>query len=170
MKNKKNQAALHGVMVKVFNLGVLLIGESGVGKSECALSLISRGHQLIADDLVPLTCVNNTIWAHTHSKANHHMQILGVGIIDITKIFSPRHVLKKHSVDLVIELERAIPRVTYELLGDHNHYHTILGKKLPYLKIPVTPAKDLATIVEVAVKNHTLKQKGVHSAKLFLKT
>lgn len=155
---------LHGVLVDVFGLGVLISGASGVGKSECALDLIARGHRLVADDLVEATLVEEGKVSGAGSNLiKYHMEVRGLGIINIRDLFGIASIRDRITIDLVVELVDWDQRREYDRLGlDEKHYH-ILDVPIPHLQIPVSPGRNLTTIVEVAARNHMLKRQGTHS-------
>lgn len=160
---------LHGVLVEVYGIGILLTGHSGVGKSETALELIERGHRLVADDVVKVSCVNgNTIIGEgSNVLISHHMEIRGLGIINISKLYGISAILNKKEVQLVIELEEWEPQKNYDRLGVSQEYMDILGVKIPFLDIPVKPGRNIPIIIEVASMNERLKAMGINSAKEF---
>lgn len=155
---------IHGVLVNVFDEGVLILGKSGIGKSECALDLINRHHQLIADDSV--SCVKtqeNELLGRAHVDLPYYMSLRGVGIINVQEIFGRDHVCPQSTIDLVIELT---DHMAHDVLGLDNKVYTVLGVKVKLLQIPASPQKNLANIIEVAVKNEKLKEKGIDSAQI----
>ncbi len=154
--------SLHGVLVDVYGVGVLILGPSGIGKSECALDLVTRGHRLVADDMVHLRRMADcTILGSGFDLIKHHMEIRGLGIIDIKSLFGGNAIRQRKKVELVVEL--AEWRVDYDRLGLEEQKYSICGIELPMVRIPVNPGRNLATIVEVAVKNHLLKRRGYHA-------
>ena len=160
---------LHGVLVEVFGIGILLLGDSGVGKSETALELVERGHRLVADDAVEIRCVAGDIL--TGSGANkvlgHHMEIRGLGIINVTHLFGVGAIRDKKKIQLVIELELWKPEKTYDRIGSDERYQEILGVQVPYLEVPVKAGRNIPIIVETAAMNERLKQMGYYSAREF---
>jgi HPr kinase/phosphorylase len=155
---------IHGVLVEVFGLGVLIIGASGVGKSECALDLISRGHRLVADDVVDVTLgPDNVIMGSGSHLIRHHMEVRGLGIINIRELFGISSVRERCQLDLVVELVDWDQRKEYDRLGLDEKHHHILERPVSLLQIPVSPGRNLTTIIEVAARNHLLKQQGIHS-------
>ena len=146
---------LHGVLVDVLGVGVLIIGQSGIGKSECALSLIARGHCLVADDTVDIRRkAGNVIIGSCSELIRHHMEIRGLGIINIKDLFGVGAVRDNREIDLIVELEPWQPDQEYDRLGVSDNYREILGVKIPYIVAPVSPGRDLATIIVVAARNH----------------
>jgi HPr kinase/phosphorylase len=153
----------HGVLVDVFGVGVLILGPSGIGKSECALDLIMRGHRLVADDVVHVRKVPpSTVIGSGFDLVKHHMEIRGLGIIDIRSLFGVEAIRQRKKVELVVELVEW--HADYDRLGLEEQGYTISGVELPMVRIPVTPGRNLATIIEVAAKNHLLKGMGYHAA------
>ena len=155
----------HGVLVDVFGMGVLLTGDSGAGKSEAALELIKRGHQLVADDVVDI-CRLDKDWlvGEAPEMIRHLMEIRGLGLIDIRAMFGISAVLESKSIDMVIHLEKWDEKKEYDRLGLVEETTTILDVKLPYLAMPVKPGRNLAIIIEVAARNLGLKRLGYNAA------
>jgi HPr kinase/phosphorylase len=158
----------HGVLVDVLGVGVLLLGKSGIGKSECALDLVIRGHRLVADDVVfikkkmPASLVGQAAEA-----IQYHMEIRGLGIINVKDLYGVSSIREKKIIDMVLELVEWNPSQEYDRLGIDEKVHTILGIDLPHLVIPVRPGRNLTSIIEVAARNYLLKGMGYHSAKEF---
>jgi len=162
-------ATLHGVLVDVFGVGVLLLGESGTGKSECALDLVSRGHRLVADDVVEVFRRGDALVIGRGSlQARHHMEIRGLGIINVRELFGVTAIRYRKRIELVIQLESWRPDAEYDRLGIEEQTQAILGVALPRLRIPVSAGRSIAILVEVAARNHLLKLTGVHAARSFL--
>ena len=162
--------SLHGVLMDVFGVGVLILGKSGIGKSECALDLILRGHRLVADDMVSIQKrPPNTLIGSGFEVIKHHMEIRGLGIINIRSLFGVEAIREQKKVELVVELVEWDTRQEYDRLGFEEEKYTVLGVELPMLRIPVTPARNLTTIIEVAARNHLLKVMGYDSALEFEK-
>lgn len=159
------QTTIHGVLVEVYGMGVLLLGKSGVGKSETALELIKRGHRLVADDAVEIKKVDDGILRGTAPEIiRHFMEIRGIGILDIKRLYGVGAVKRWEAIDLVIELELWNEKKEYDRLGLDDEYMDILGSKVPKLVIPVKPGRNLAMIVEVAARNNRQKQLGYNAA------
>jgi len=159
---------VHGVLVDVLGVGVLLLGKSGIGKSECALDLVIRGHRLVADDVVFIKKkMPAALVGQAAEMIQYHMEIRGLGIINIKDMYGVSSIREKKIIDLVIELVEWDPGQEYERLGLDDRVHTILGVDLPLLTIPVRPGRNLTSIIEVAARNHLLKQMGYHAAREF---
>lgn len=155
----------HAVLVDVYGVGILITGESGVGKSESALELIKRGHQLVADDIVDVRRVSeNRLIGESPETVRHFMEIRGIGIIDIRAMFGISSVLMSKSIDMEIHLENWREKKEYDRLGLSEEYTQIMDVRLPYLVIPVRPGRNLAIIIEVAARNYSLKQLGYSAA------
>jgi HPr kinase/phosphorylase len=154
---------IHGVLVDVFGVGLLILGKSGVGKSECALELIERGHRLVADDMVEIyRAKGGTLYGTGSEVIRHHMEIRGVGVIDISRIFGVGVIRDHKRIELVVHLEDWVEGREYDRLGlDHSTYK-ILDVKVTELTIPVAPGRNLSIILEVAAMNHRLKELGYH--------
>jgi len=162
---------LHGVLSNVYGLGVFIRGKSGIGKSECALELVKRGHMLVSDDLVEITKRSgHTLIGKSNSDIMKHlMEIRGIGIIDIKNMFGVANILDESKIELVINLVAWDETIEYERLGLKEYYTEILGVKVPELTIPVGPGRNLAIIVETASLNQRLKKNGYFSALEFTK-
>ena len=159
---------VHGVMMDIFGVGILLIGKSGIGKSEAALDLILRGHRLVADDVVEIKKKPpSTLSAMSSSIIKYHMEIRGLGILNIEDLFGVAAIRDRKVVDIVIELEEWHAKEEYDRLGLEEQTYPILDVQVPYLKIPVRPGRNVTAIVEVAARNHLLKQRGHFSAQEF---
>ena len=155
----------HGVLVDVYGIGVLLTGESGVGKSETALELVKRGHQLVADDVVDIRRVSDTrLVGECPPMIRHFMEIRGIGIIDIRAMFGVGAVSLSKTIDLVMHLERWVEGREYDRLGLKEDCVDILGVKVPQLLTPVRLGRNLAIIVEVAARNFSLRRLGYSAA------
>lgn len=158
----------HGVLLEVFGIGVLILGKSGVGKSEAALALIERNHRLVADDLVEIRCVSGNILMGTGATvSSHHMEIRGLGIINITHLFGVGAIRDKKQVQMVVQLEEWDPEKTYDRLGTEENTIDILGVHVPCVVIPVKPGRNIPVLIETAAMNERLKKLGYFSAKEF---
>jgi len=162
--------SIHGVLMDIFGVGVLIIGKSGIGKSECALDLILRGHRLVADDMVHIKKrTPTTLIGSGFEVIQHHMEIRGLGIINIRSLFGVEAIREQKKIELVLELVEWDHHREYDRLGFEEERYTILGVELPMLRIPVTPGRNLTTIIEVAARNYLLKLMGYDSALEFEK-
>lgn len=158
------QTTVHGVLIEVYGMGILIIGKSGVGKSETALELIKRGHRLIADDAVEIKRVEDELRGEAPELIRHFMEIRGIGIIDIERLYGVGAVKKNEFIDLVIELEFWDEKKEYDRIGLDEAYIELLGVKVPKLVIPVRPGRNIAMIVEVAARNTRQKKLGYNAA------
>jgi HPr kinase/phosphorylase len=149
----------------VFGVGVLILGRSGIGKSECALDLVLRGHRLVADDMVSIQKhPPETLIGSGFEVIQHHMEIRGLGIINIRSLFGVEAIRERKKIELVLELVDWDTHQEYDRLGFEEEKFSILNVELPKLRIPVSPARNLTTIIEVAARNHLLKGMGYDSA------
>lgn len=158
---------LHGVMMEMFNLGVFLQGESGVGKSECALDLINHGHRLVSDDVVEIRRVANQLTCAAPEMVRNHMEIRGLGIINIKDLFGFSALALSSSLDLVIRLERWEQNKFYDRIGLDEEFSQILELNVPLVRLPVTFGRNVSTLVEVAVRNYLLKLRGINAVREF---
>jgi HPr kinase/phosphorylase len=159
---------IHGVLLEIYGLGVLLIGRSGVGKSECALDLISRGHSLVGDDRVTIKRYPyGELVGFCEAPLRYHMELRGIGIINVKDLFGLAAVRQRHSIDLVIELEPWQDGRAYDRLGLDETLFEILDVPCPYIRMPVATGRNLSILVEIAARNHVLKLEGHHSAREF---
>lgn len=160
---------MHGVLVEVYGVGIMILGESGVGKSETALELIERGHRLVADDIVELRCVNgNSVLGQGANKIiSHHMEVRGLGIINVQQLYGVGAIREQKEVQLVANLEPWSKEKIYDRLGTMQNFMDILGVKVPMLEIPVKPGRNIPIIIETAAMNERLKSMGYYSAKDF---
>ena len=160
----------HGELVEVYGEGVLIIGDSGVGKSEVALELLSRGHRLIADDLVEIRKINKkTISGMSPANIRHFIEVRGIGIIDAKTLFGIGAVKIRQKIHMVIKLENWDPSKAYNVLGLEEEKMDFLGVKIPFLTVPVKPGRNVAMIVEVAARNNRLKKYGYNAAEELMK-
>jgi len=159
---------LHGVLLEIYGIGVLLIGHSGVGKSEAALDLITRGHSLVADDRVTVKRYpNGDLIGFSEGPLRHHMELRGIGIINVQDLFGLASVRERTTIDLVIELEHWRNGQTYDRLGLDESLYPILDTPCPYIRMPVALGRNISILVEIAARNHVLKLQGHHSAREF---
>jgi len=157
---------VHGVLMDILGLGVLITGDSGIGKSECALDLVVRGHRLVADDAVDLRARAESFLIGTCPElTRHHMEIRGLGLINVQDLFGVASTRRSKRVELVVQLERWDPAREYDRLGlDEAHYES-LGIRVPMIRMPVAPGRNLAILVEVAARNQLLRNGGLNSAR-----
>jgi HPr kinase/phosphorylase len=161
-------SSVHGVLIDVIGVGVLILGKSGIGKSELALDLVTRGHRLVADDIVDLKKrQGGSVYGSGSEIIKHHMEIRGIGIINIKDLFGVSAVRDRKKVEMVVELVEWDDKVEYDRLGLDDQKYAILDTEVPLLVIPVRPGRNLTTIVEVAARNHLLKLQGHYSARDF---
>jgi HPr kinase/phosphorylase len=159
------ETVVHGTAVDCYGVGCLIVGAPGIGKSETALELVERGHRLVADDVVTLKRRReDTLYAESSPVIEHHMEIRGVGIIDVKSVYGVGRVRNWKRIGLVVELEEWKEESQYDRTGLTDEYVTIMGVRVPYLVIPVRPGRNIAIIIEVAALNHRLKEFGVHPA------
>jgi HPr kinase/phosphorylase len=159
---------VHGSMVDVYGIGVLIVGRSGIGKSEVALDLVARGHRLVADDLVPICRRTGGILIGMFNETlRYHMEIRGLGIIDIHAMFGIRGIRKQKRIEVQVELVDWDDTQEYERLGIEDMNTEILGEKVPLVRLPIYPGKNISMIVEVVALNQLLKLFGYHAAKEF---
>jgi HPr kinase/phosphorylase len=157
----------HGVLLDILGLGVLLAGESGIGKSECALDLVGRGHRLVADDTVEIRCRGQAVLIGTCPElTRHHVEIRGLGLVNVTDLFGVSATRSSKRVELVVQLERWERGREYDRLGLDTATIEILGVPVPLVTMPVAPGRNLAMLVEVAARNHLLRSRGRHAARL----
>jgi len=160
------RGTVHGVLVDILGLGVLVVGESGIGKSECALDLIVRGHRLVADDTVDLRCrAQSFLIGSCPELTRHHMEIRGLGIINIRDLFGVASTRSSKRIELVVQLERWEHGREYDRLGIDDQYYEALGVRIPLIRMPVAPGRNAAILVEVAARNQLLRSRGHHAAR-----
>ncbi|MDR2149659.1 MAG: HPr(Ser) kinase/phosphatase [Spirochaetaceae bacterium] len=160
-----SQQTIHGVLVEVYGMGILLLGDSGVGKSETALELIKRGHRLVADDAITIRRMNGNVLVGTgrNKIAGHHIEIRGVGIVNITHLFGVSAIRERKEIQLVITLEEWDNKKNYDRIGDGGKQKEFLGVAVPMLEIPVRHGRYIPVIVETAAMNERLKMMGYHA-------
>jgi HPr kinase/phosphorylase len=165
---------VHGVLVDIYGLGTLIIGESGIGKSESALELIERGHRLVSDDIIEISRRSDddatgdtrvALVGRSPNLTRYFMELRGVGVINVKDLFGPNSIRTTKSIHLVIRLERWEKATGVERLGLEEETYEILGGKLPLVRMPVGPGRNLAMLIEVAARNHLLKEAGRHPAR-----
>lgn len=159
---------MHSGLLDVYGIGALLIGESGVGKSECALDLVSRGHRLVADDNVTIKRhPNDVLLGYTSEAIGHHMELRGIGIINIKDLFGVASTRDLKPIDIVVKLEQWAEGTEYDRLGLGGETYECLGVSKPLVRLPVASGRNLALLVEIAARNHLIKMQGYHSAEDF---
>ncbi|MDO8793439.1 MAG: HPr(Ser) kinase/phosphatase [Vicinamibacterales bacterium] len=157
---------MHAVLMDILGLGVLIVGESGIGKSECALDLIVRAHRLVADDTVEIRRRAETILIGTCPElTRYHMELRGLGVINVKDLFGIASTRLSKRVELAVQLERWEPGREYERLGLDDEFFEILGLKVPLIRMPVAPGRSVAILVEVAARNQLLRARGHHAAR-----
>jgi HPr kinase/phosphorylase len=157
---------VHGVLMDILGLGVLVVGESGIGKSECALDLVVRGHRLVADDTVELRCrAQSYVLGSCPEPTRHHMEIRGLGLINVQDLFGVASTRTSKRVELVVQLERWEPGREYDRLGIDDAFYETLGIRIPMVRMPVAPGRNVAILVEVAARNQLLRSRGHHAAR-----
>src|SRR5262252_9316554 len=157
----------HAVLMDILGLGVLIAGESGIGKSECALDLIGRGDRLVADDTVGIRRRQETILIGTCPElTRHHMELRGLGVINVKELFGIASTRSSKRVELVVQLERWDPTREYERLGLDDAFYDILGLRVPLIRMPVAPGRNIAILVEVAARNQLQRSRGHHAARM----
>ncbi len=159
---------IHGVLMTIYGLGVLLLGRSGVGKSECALDLITRGHSLVGDDYVTIRRYpSGDLVGDAEGPMPYHMELRGLGIVNVKDLFGLASVRQRHTIDLVIELETWAEGKAYDRLGLDETLYEILETPVPYILMPIATGRNVSNLVEIAARNHVLKLEGHHSAREF---
>jgi len=161
------QKSIHGTLVDVFGVGVLMTGKSGIGKSECALDLIERGHRLIADDIVKITLAEEILHGSSVNDIGYFMEVRGIGLIDVERMFGIEAVRKTTVIDTQVELLLWQDNIDYERIGLTNNYVDILGTNIPIIYLPVSPGKNVSVVIEVIALNHILKNYGYDAAEVY---
>lgn len=163
------QTSLHGVLVDVFGVGILLLGKSGIGKSECAIELVLRGHRLVADDVVVCDWhPPGEVFGRPADLLRNHVEVRGLGILDLKTLLGVTSVVARKRIDLVVQLVEWKSESEYDRLGLEDHSVEILGTPIRELAVPVRPGRDMGTIVELAARSELLRRSGTHSARDFL--
>jgi HPr kinase/phosphorylase len=163
------QTQMHGVLVDVYGVGILLLGKSGIGKSECALELVMRGHRLVADDVVRCDWrPPGMIFARPAELLRHHIEIRGLGVLDIRELFGVTAVREQKRLDLVVHLCEWDEREEFDRLGVEERHHVILDTPIRELRVPVRSGRDMGSIIEMAARNELLRRDGRHTAHEFL--
>ena len=157
---------IHGVLMDILGLGVLIVGDSGIGKSECALDLVVRGHRLVADDTVEIhRRGEKDVIGTCPELTRHHMEVRGLGVINIRDLFGVASTRVNKRLELVVQLERWDQSREYDRVGLDDSYYDLIGVRLPLVRMPVAPGRSLAILVEVAVRNQILRARGRHAAR-----
>jgi HPr kinase/phosphorylase len=157
---------VHGVLMDVLGLGVLIIGDSGIGKSECALDLVVRGHRLVADDTVEIRRRSDSeVIGACPEPTRYHMELRGLGIINVRDLFGVASTRASKRVELVVQLERWDAHREYDRLGLDESAYELFGVRVPFICMPVAPGRNLATLVEVAARNQLLRSRGLNAAR-----
>lgn len=159
--------SIHGTLVDVFGVGILVTGSSGIGKSECALELVSRGHRLISDDVVHIKKKMNIIMGEANKQLGHFMEIRGIGLLDIETMFGVRSIRIQKRIETQVELIPWRHNMDYERIGLKERFNRIIDIEIPIIYLPVSPGKSIAVIVEVIAMNHMLKVYGHNAAEVF---
>ena len=162
------QIARHGVLMNIYGQGVLILGDSGIGKSETAIELLKRGHRLVADDAVEIRRISNNLFGTAPEIIRHYIEIRGVGVIDVQQLFGMGAVQFDTEIDLVIQLEQWVDGKFYDRLGLGEEKYEMLGVELPIVTIPVRPGRNLAGIVEIATMKNRQMKYGYNSARDFV--
>ncbi|HHE38202.1 MAG TPA: HPr(Ser) kinase/phosphatase [Candidatus Cloacimonetes bacterium] len=160
---------IHGTLIDVFGVGIMLTGKSGIGKSECALDLVERGHRLITDDVVKITYKDDVLMGTSTNDYGHFMEIRGVGLIDVEKMFGIQAVRIQKRIEVQVELMPWRDNMDYERIGLSNNFTDILEVKIPVIYLPVSPGKNVSVIIEVVAMNHISKTFGYDAAKVYTK-
>lgn len=158
------ETTVHGVLVEIFGIGVLIVGKSGVGKSETALDLVIRGHRLVADDVIEIKRVEDQLRGQSPKLTRHFMEIRGLGILNIERLYGVSSVKPDEMIDLVVKLETWDKNKEYDRVGLDEFYTDILGLKLSTVTVPVRPGRNIAMIIEVAARNYRQKKLGYNAA------
>lgn len=158
------EMAIHATLIEVYGIGVMLTGKSGIGKSECALDLVHRGHSLVSDDTVRMTAIDDVLTGHPAKDFGHFMEIRGVGLVNVERMFGIQRVRQNIEIDMQIELMPWRENMDYERIGLINNFVEHLGVNIPITYLPVSPGKNVSVIVEVAAMNFILKTYGYDAA------
>jgi len=162
-------ARLHGVLIDVLSVGVFIRGQSGIGKSECGLELVDRGHRLVSDDAVDIKATSRGLLGASPSPTRDHMEIRGLGILNVQDLYGVSAVSPEQTIDLIVHLEKWNPRTSYDRLGLNRETETILDVAIPLLRLPVAPGRNVALLVELAAKNLLLRARGHDAAAALLR-
>ena len=159
----------HGVLLDISGEGVMITGDSGIGKSESAIELIMRGHRLVADDAVEIRRISNQLIGTAPEVIRHYIELRGIGVIDVRQLFGMSAIMEESRIDLVVQFEQWDETKFYDRLGIEDHHIDIMGVEIPCVTIPVRPGRNLASIVEVAAMNNRHKKMGYNAALEFTK-
>ena len=159
------QTQTHGVLMEVLGVGILLVGPSGIGKSECALELVTRGHRLVADDVVQLRATPDGVLGRAPERIRHYTEIRGIGLLFVPDLYGPDAVREEGRVDVVVRLERWRDGAEYERVGLERGTETVAGVPVPCLLLPVRPATSMATLLEVVARDHRARRRGDNAVK-----
>ncbi len=160
---------IHGVLVDVFEVGVMLLGKSGIGKSECALELVMRGHRLVADDVIECDYrPPGMVFGQPAALLRHHIEVRGLGVLNIKDLFGVTAIRERKRIDLVVELQLWQPEAAYDRIGLEDRHREILGIPVREVVLPVRPGRNMSSIIEIAARNELLRQAGHHSAREFV--
>lgn len=160
---------LHGVLVDIFEVGVLIAGDSGLGKSECALELVMRGHRLVADDVVECDFrPPGMVFGEPAHPLRHYMEVRGLGILNIKDLYGVTSVRERKRIDLVVELELWQPEAEYDRIGVEDAHRTVLGVPIRMVRLPIQPGRNMSSIIEIAARAELLRRAGHHPAKEFI--
>lgn len=163
------RARLHGVLVDIFEVGVLLKGQSGIGKSECALELVMRGHRLVADDVVECDYrPPGMVFGEPARPLRHYMEVRGLGILNMKDLYGVTSVRERKRIDLVVDLELWAPSAEYDRIGVEDQYTRILGVPIRSVRLPIQPGRNMSSIIEIAARAELLRRAGHHPAKEFI--
>ena len=154
----------HGVLLDIYGEGVMITGDSGIGKSESAIELIMRGHRLVADDAVEIRCIADRLVGTAPEVIRNYIELRGIGVIDVRQLFGMRAVMPESQIDLVVEFEPWDSEKFYDRLGIEDRFVDILGKKVSIVTVPIRPGRNLASIVEVAALNNRHRRYGYNAA------
>jgi HPr kinase/phosphorylase len=162
------RTSIHGVLVDVFGVGLLMVGASSIGKSECALDLVMRGHRLVADDVVECDYrPPGIVFGQPAELLRYHIEVRGLGILNIKDLFGVTSVRERKRIDIVVRLVEWATDAEYDRMGIDDHFHGILDVQIPELTIPVRPGRDMGSILEIAARNQLLREAGLHGAREF---
>ncbi|HEY2409589.1 MAG TPA: HPr(Ser) kinase/phosphatase [Polyangiaceae bacterium] len=163
------RSRIHGVLVDVFEVGVLLLGKSGIGKSECALELVMRGHRLVADDVIECDFrPPGMVFGQAAALLRHHIEVRGLGILNIKDLFGVTAIRERKRLDLVVELQLWQADAPYDRIGLEDRHRELLGVPIREVVLPVRPGRNMSSIIEIAARNELLRQAGHHPARDFV--